>query len=69
MKIHGSTGKISRTLQFQAVMGVIDVILASSELIKPLMSPAHFVLLFLAVSIAGKLINVYLRSITTSGLT
>lgn len=68
MKLKGSKGTISRTLMFQAAMGVVDTVLASVQVLDHILTPTHFALVFLALSIAQKLGNMYLRTITTGPL-
>lgn len=59
----------SKTIQFQAVMAVIDVIIMAPQIFDPYMSAeaaASVVLILTAVHKGG---SVYLRTITTTALT
>ena len=68
MKIKGSTGKVSRTIIFNSMMIVIDVLVANIQLFNEVLTPTQFAITFVVLGIAQKLGNVYLRTQTTKPL-
>lgn len=68
MKINGSNGGISRTLQFQVLMGIVEAVLGSLQLIEDIMTPTQFVVLFFVLAVIQKAGNTYLRTKTIGPL-
>lgn len=66
--ITGSTGRISRTLIFNALMLVVDVIVVNIQLLEELMTNQQFAVLFITLGSIQKVGNMVLRKLTTGPL-